>query len=131
MVATDRVREIFADVRAMHEAALERLEAGDVRDAAEKAWCATRRATDALILARTNREPERVPETTRELRRLGNDNPGVALLVDRYCAVRDLLHGDCFYFGLCDPMEDTERRIRQAREYIDDAARLADIGRNG
>ena len=47
MVATDRVREIFADVRAMHEAALERLDAGDVRDSAEKAWCTTRRATDA------------------------------------------------------------------------------------
>ena len=131
MVATDRVREIFADVRAMHEAALERLDVGDVRDSAEKAWCTTRRATDALILAWTNREPERVPETTRELRKLGNDNAGVALLVNRYCAVRDLLHGDCFYFGLCDPIEDTEHRIRQTLEYIDDAARLADLARNG
>ena len=125
MVATDRIREIFADVRAMHEAALERLEAGAVRDSAEKAWCATRRATDALILARTDREPERVPETTRELRRLGNDDPDVALLVDRYCAVRDLLHGDCFYFGLCEPIEDTERLIRQTLEYINEAERLA------
>ena len=131
MVATDRVREIFADVRAMHETALERLDAGDVRDSAEKAWCATRRATDALILARTNREPERVPETTRELRKLGNDDSRVALLVNRYCAVRDLLHGDCFYFGLCDPVEDTERRICQTLEYIDDAAWLADLARNG
>ncbi len=131
MVATARVQEIFTDVRAMREAALERLEAGDVRDSAEKAWCATRRATDALILAWTNREPERVPETTRELRKLGNDNAGVALLVNRYCAVRDLLHGDCFYFGLCDPIEDTERRIRQTLEYIDDAVRLADLARNG
>jgi hypothetical protein len=137
MVATDRVQEIFDDVRAMHEAALDRLEAGDIRDSAEKAWCATRRATDALILAWTNREPERVPETTRELRKLGNDNElgndnaGVALLVNRYCAVRDLLHGDCFYFGLCDPIEDTERRIRQTLEYIDDAVRLADLARNG
>ena len=131
MVTTDRVQEIFTDVRAMHEAALERLEASDVRDSAEKAWCATRRATDALILAWTNREPERVPETTLELRKLGNDNAGVALLVNRYCAVRDLLHGDCFYFGLCDPIEDTERRIRQTLEYIDDAVRLADLARNG
>ncbi len=118
---------IFADAKAMYEAALERLEADDIRDAAEKAWCATRRATDALILVMTDREPERVPETTRELRRLGNNDSGVALLVDCYAAMRDFLHGDCFYFGLCEPMEDTERRIRQTLEYINDAVRLADL----
>ena len=57
MVATDRVNEIFADARAMQAQALQRLEQGDVRDAAEKAWCATKRATDALVLARTGEEP--------------------------------------------------------------------------
>ena len=49
----DQVDEIFADARRMQTQAVERLEAGDLRDAAEKAWCATKRATDALILART------------------------------------------------------------------------------
>lgn len=117
--------EIFADAKAMHDAALERLETDDIRDAAEKAWCVTRRATDAMILAFTGREPERVPETTRELRRLGNNHAGVALLVDRYAAMRDFLHGDCFYFGLCEPIEDTERLIRQTLGYINDAERLA------
>ena len=34
-----RVDEIFADARSMQAAAVERLEAGDIRDAAEKAWC--------------------------------------------------------------------------------------------
>ena len=48
MVATSRVQEIFDDARLMHSEALERLAAGDIRDAAEKAWCATKRATDAL-----------------------------------------------------------------------------------
>ena len=57
MVAPDRVSEIFHDARALHNSALERLESGDIRDAAEKAWCATKRATDALILARTGEEP--------------------------------------------------------------------------
>ena len=33
---------IFADARRMHDAALERMAVGDIRDAAEKAWCATR-----------------------------------------------------------------------------------------
>ena len=48
MVATSRVQEIFDDAKAMHSEALERLAAGDIRDAAEKAWCSTKRATDAL-----------------------------------------------------------------------------------
>ena len=41
----------------MHRSALEWLDARDIRDAADKAWCATKRATDALILARTGEEP--------------------------------------------------------------------------
>ena len=43
MVATDRIRELFADARAMYDSALERWDAGDIRDSAEKAWCATKR----------------------------------------------------------------------------------------
>ena len=58
MVATDRISAIFADARAVHADALRLLATGDIRDAAEKAWCATKRATDALILARTGVEPE-------------------------------------------------------------------------
>ena len=63
MLATDRVSNIFADARAVHADALRLLEAGDIRDAAEKAWCATKWATDALILARTDEAPEfsRIP----------------------------------------------------------------------
>jgi len=53
MLTTDQVTAIFDDARGVHADALRLLEAGDVRDAAEKAWCATKRATDALILART------------------------------------------------------------------------------
>ena len=111
MVATDRVREIFADARALHESALDQLRAGDIRDAAEKAWCATRRASDALILARTQSEPEKTPETSRTLRNLGLEDPEIRPLVNRYLAARDALHGDCFYLGLCEPIEDTTQRI--------------------
>ena len=39
-VAQDRVDELFADARDVHAQAVERLEQGDIRDAAEKAWCA-------------------------------------------------------------------------------------------
>ncbi len=48
-----RVRELFADARTMAGAGIERLEAEDMRDAAEKAWCAALNATNALILAHT------------------------------------------------------------------------------
>ena len=51
MLSTDRAPTIFADARSVHADALRLLESGDIRDAAEKAWCATKRATDALILA--------------------------------------------------------------------------------
>ena len=49
--------------------------AGDARPGADpqrcqKAWGATKRATDALILARTGEEPERTPETGAGLRQL-------------------------------------------------------------
>ena len=61
MVVIDRVQEMFGDAMATHRAALERLAAGDVRDAAERAWGATKRATDALVLARAGWEPVRTP----------------------------------------------------------------------
>ena len=125
MVATDRVNEIFADAHGLYESAIERLEAGDIRDAADKAWCAIKRASDALVLARTGNEPEKSPVTTRELRRLGNQSVDVLPLVNRYAAARDFLHGDCFYLGLCEPVQDTERLIRGAADYIRDAESLA------
>ena len=50
MVATDRVLEIFTDARALQADALEMLAQGKVRNAAEKAWGATKRATDALVI---------------------------------------------------------------------------------
>ena len=68
---------IFADAHMMYQAAIERLSAGDIHDASEKAWCSTKRATDALILARTGEEPPKSPDTTRALRRLAMDDPNV------------------------------------------------------
>ena len=48
-----KVEELFRDAERLYEEALKDLEAGRIRKAAENAWCATLRATDALILART------------------------------------------------------------------------------
>ena len=60
---TNRIQEVFQDARELQADALETLSMGKIRNAAEKAWGATKRATDALILARTGEEPERTPET--------------------------------------------------------------------
>ena len=117
---------IFDDALRMHAAALERLAAGDLRDAAEKAWCAAKRATDALVLIRTGRLPPRSPDTTRALRKMAAADPSVRNLQDRYFTRQAALHGDCFYSGNCEPVEDTERLIRETGEYIQDARRLAE-----
>ena len=128
-IQTDRVQEIFQDARVLQAAAVERLDQGDIRDAAEKAWGATKRATDALILARTGEEPERTPETGAGLNQLAFQDPVVrdARMVARYYTRQGRLHGGCFYNGLCDPLEDTERRIRETADYIGDAERMAGI----
>ena len=123
MVATSRGQEIFGDARAMHGEALERLAAGDIRDAAEKAWCATKRATDALILARTGEEPITTARTTNELDRLAGRDGSIRPLVGRYYSRIGQLHGACFYDGNCN--DQTERRIRETAVYIKDAEHLA------
>ena len=125
MVATDRVEAIFADAQALHDDALEMLAQGRIRNAAEKAWGATKRATDALILARTDEEPEKSPRTSAKLDELADRDQRVKGLVGRYYSRQSSLHGNCFYLGLCDPVDTTERRIRETAGYISDAEALA------
>ena len=125
MVATGPVSAIFSDARAVHADALRLLEAGDIRDAAEKAWCATKRATDALILSRTGIEPEQSSDTTRGLVRLARVDSTVSPLIGRYFSRQGHLHGTCFYLGECEPVDEIERRILQTTDYITDAENLA------
>ena len=125
MLATDPVSTIFDDARSLHAEALRLLEAGDIRDAAEKAWCATKRAIDALILERTGEEPQFSPDTSRGLVRLASADSAINPLVGRFYSRQGHLHGTCFYQGVCEPMDEVERRIRQTADYISDAMRLA------
>ena len=120
----DRIAELFADARLVHSQAIARLDAGDVRDAAEKAWCATKRATDALILAITGEEPVTTARTTDELDALADRDPQARTLLGRYFSRLGQLHGACFYDARCNPQ--TERRIRETAAYIDDAQNLAE-----
>ena len=67
---TNCIEEIFRDVRELQADALEMLDQGKIRNAAEKMWGATKRATDALVLAREGEEPQSGGQARRALLRL-------------------------------------------------------------
>ena len=117
---------IFADARLMRDAALERLAAEDVRDAAEKAWCATLRAVEALLLVRTGQEPGKSTAATRRLRALTVEDSSLDDLVLRYHYRQEVLHGECFYHDYCQPVV-TEQLIHQTSDFILEAERLASL----
>ena len=64
--------------------------------------------------------------TTRGLQRLAAQDNRVRRLMPRYYTRMGQLHGSCFYLGFCDPVDDTERRIRETADYINDAEALAE-----
>ena len=89
MPDTEKSRELIADAWILYTDAMEMVRQGYIRNAAEKAWGATKRATDALILDRTGREPQRTSQTSSGLRALGREDPTVNRLasVHRLCAL--------------------------------------------
>ena len=93
--------------------------------AEEKAWCVTKRATDTLILVRSGQMPEKTPDTSRQLGYLAMRDGAIRVLIGRYYSRQSQLHGDCFYSDMCEPLAETERRIRETAGYIEDAERLA------
>ena len=118
-------QEIFADARAVQASALELLAAGDIRDAAEKAWCATKRATEALLLSVNGEIPPTTVRVSGGLRALSRENEVARSLRDRFGLTVRFLHHDCFYNGHCEPVDDTEQIIRDVSQYIEDAETLA------
>ncbi len=125
MLETEQVTIIFADAWVLHADALEELDRGKLRNAAEKAWGATKRATDALVLARTGSEPRSSGQTIRGIRRLGAQNIALKQL-ELLCTNRSqVLHGLCFYNGNCEPEELLIKDIRETADYIRDAEGLA------
>ena len=124
MLAADQVNAIFADARHIYQSALLRLDVGDIRDAAEKAWCATKRATDAMILARTGSEPRATGQTRRELGRLESQDHAFRPLRQVYARQQTYLRGGCFYDGDCDG-ETIPADIRSTIDYIEEMERLA------
>ena len=125
LTTQERAARIFRDAHLMRAQAVERLRASDIRDAAEKAWCATKRATDALILAQTGTEIEFSPDTTRELNALAKKDNAFRPLRSRYYQRQAELHGSCFYLGSCEPEDEIQRLIMETADYISEAEALA------
>ena len=117
---------IFADAHRMHSAALEHMAAGDRRDAAEKAWCATVRATEALVLARTGEHPSASTAAGRRLRVASRTDPALRDLRRSYIERQTILHGECFYHDDCEP-DETEELIRETMDFIRQAETLVEV----
>ena len=122
---TDRVSELFADALTLYGDALDMLGQGKLRNAAEKAWGATKRSTDAMVLARTGNEPQSAGQARRALLRMSNDGPAFDAFQGRYNTRSALLHVNCFYDGNCEPEAEMTALIRATDSYIQEARNLA------
>ena len=125
--ATDRVNFLFADARPLYDDAIEMLDQGKVRNAAEKVWGATKRATGALVLAREGREPQSAGQARRALLQMGAGDPRVGTLQGQYHLRARMLHIDCFE-GNCEPEQEMVDLVRATISYIQDAEGLASWG---
>jgi hypothetical protein len=121
----DTPEVIFKDAEHLLTVALRELDAGDIRQAAEKAWGAAKRATDALILARTGEEPRTTGQTTRGIRQLARNDPSVSPIAIGFANRAWVLHGSCFYDGQCEPQESIADDVRATADFIREARRLA------
>ncbi len=102
------------------------LSQGRLRNAAEKAWGATKRATDALILERTGREPIRTSQTSSGLRVLARLDAAADSLWSRFRGQVRYLHSDCFYDGDCEPENVLVGMIHGTADYIRDVEAAVD-----
>lgn len=125
MPEAEQVSFLFADARVLYDDALEQMAQDKLRNAAEKAWGATKRATDALILARTGQEPLTSGQTQRGIRRLRRLDPAVEPLLLSYIDRQSFLHGKCFYRGVCEPVGEVRYHIQATLDYIQTAETLA------
>ena len=122
----DRVKEIFDDAYSLYREAIGEMERGNIRESAEKAWGATLRATKALILARIGRVLDGARGLTKAFEELLRQDKEIEQKLEgRYFTRESLLHGHCFYDGMCEPQDQIERRIRETNLYIEDARKLA------
>lgn len=125
MLETDRVKFLLDDARELYDDAMEMLALGKLRNAADKAWCATKRATDALILARTGEEPRTSGQTMGMIRQLRRQDASLEPLRKSYATRQSFLHGACFYDGILEPEEDIIADVQETVDFIRDAEEMA------
>ena len=110
----------FDDAWEQYRSAIDRLEAGDVRDACGKAWNATRAAAEAAVLAH-NGATATTNHIANSFRRLSRAN-GFAELPAKYSERAQYLHiGGCYYGFVDDDqipelIRETDILIRQAEQ---------------
>ena len=107
----------MSDARAMHDEAMARLEAGDWRDAAEKAWCATRNATQAAVLEIYGLDSPRSTNIDAGIRALARERGGQWVQMRKdYSDVVFHLHIEAFYGGVYH--DDIPELVRSVSDYI-------------
>jgi len=121
------VEAILKDAEDLHKEALRELNEGRIRKAAENAWGATVKATDALLYARAKVEIIRGLGRTKELYELTKDDLEVrALNLAKEYNDRLLhLHGNVFYEGIYEiPGINLPNLIKDTKSYIEKVRKL-------
>ncbi len=113
----------FSDAWEQHNSAIERFEAGDIRDACGKAWNATRAATRATALAH-GEDPQNTNHISSWIRRMGRDKAGFELMPLMFGARARFLHQQACYDGHIDD-PDIPDLIYTTADYIRQAEHLA------
>ena len=88
---------------------------------------ATKRATEALLLAVNGEVPPTTVGVSGGLRGLSRESDEARSLQRQFSETARFLHHDCFYNGHCEPLDDTERLIREVAQYISDVEALAGL----
>lgn len=124
MLRDASARDLISDARAIHDEAMARLAAGDWRDAAEKAWCATRNATEAAVLEVYGLDNTKSTNIDAGLRALAREWGGEWITARKsYSDVVYHLHIEAFYRGIYHM--DIPDLIRDVAGYIDLVEELA------
>lgn len=127
-MAVNEVQALLRDAERLYQEALRELEAGKVRKAAENAWGATAKATDALLYVRAKVEVVRGLGRTRELYKLAKADQEVRELeLTKEYNNRILhLHGNCFYEGIYEiPGVNLKELIVETGKYIENVKKLS------
>ena len=113
----------FTDAWEQYDSALERFDAGDIRDACGKAWNATRAATRAAAIAH-GENPQTSNHIASWIRRIGREREGFDLMPARFAERARFLHQQACYDGHIDD-PDIPDLIHGTADYIRQAERLA------